>query len=68
MLNCMQSTSIRVDAATHQDLKRLAAEIGSTVGEAVAFAVRRLRQERMGEQLSSDLRSDETLWLDAELG
>lgn len=68
MLNCMQSTSIRVDAATHQDLKRLAAEIGSTVGATVALAVRRLRQERMGEQLGSDLRPDETLWLDAELG
>ncbi|MGK2959013.1 MAG: hypothetical protein ACSLFB_11580 [Acidimicrobiales bacterium] len=64
----MQSTSIRIDVSTHQDLKRLAAEIGSTVGQTVALAVRRLRQERIGDQLHSDLYPEETQWLDAELG
>jgi len=68
MLHCMQSTSVRIDTATHDELKRLAASLGTTVGEAVALAVRRLRQERIGEELAGALTSGETDWLDAELG
>jgi antitoxin component of RelBE/YafQ-DinJ toxin-antitoxin module len=68
MLRCMQSTSVRIDTATHEELKRLAASLGTTVGETVALAVRRLRQERIGEELSATLSSDEAEWLDAELG
>jgi hypothetical protein len=68
MLLCMQSTSVRVDHTTHQELKRLASELGATVGETVALAVRRLRQDRIGEQLTSALTTDEVEWLDAELG
>lgn len=68
MLNCMQSTSVRIDLATHEEIKRLARELGSTVGETVAIAVRHLRQERMGEELRAPLRDDEQAWLDAELG
>ncbi|HEX9643440.1 MAG TPA: hypothetical protein VGC11_05520 [Acidimicrobiia bacterium] len=64
----MQSTSVRVDHTTHQELKRLASELGATVGETVALAVRRLRQDRIGEQLTSALTTDEVEWLDAELG
>jgi hypothetical protein len=64
----MQSTSVRVDTVTHQEIKRLAEELGTTVGEAVALAVRRLRQELLGAQLAAPLRGDETAWLDAELG
>lgn len=64
----MQSTSVRIDKGTHQELKRLTAEMGGTVGEIVALAVRRLRQDRIGQQLSAPLTSDETQWLDAELG
>ena len=64
----MQSTSVRIDTATHEQLKRLAASLGTTVGETVALAVRRLRQERIGEELAEALSSDETQWLDAELG
>ena len=37
MLICMQSTSVRIDRATHEELKRLAAEIGATVAETVAL-------------------------------
>ncbi len=64
----MQSTSVRIDTATHQELKRLAFEMGATVGETVAIAVRRLRQDRMGAQLSAELARDEIDWLDADLG
>lgn len=64
----MQSTSVRIDAATHQELKRLAASLGATVGDTVALAVRRLRQDEMGAQLRGDLSDEEVSWLDADLG
>ena len=32
MLICMQSTSVRIDATTHAELKRLATELDTTVG------------------------------------
>ncbi|NNC73960.1 MAG: hypothetical protein HKN93_00475 [Acidimicrobiia bacterium] len=68
MLSCMQSTSVRIDRATHQELKRLASDIGATVGETVALAVRRLRQERIGQDLAAALTPSEADWLDADLG
>ena len=68
MLICMQSTSVRVDGETHEELKRLAHELGTTVGRTVSLAVRALRQDRVGEQLAQQLRADETAWLDADLG
>lgn len=68
MLICMQSTSVRIDVSTHDELKRLAAEFDTTVGNTVALAVRALRQDHIGHQLQTELRDDETAWLDAELG
>jgi len=68
MLICMSSTSVRIDTATHRELKELAAQLGSSVGATVALAVRRLRQEQIGAQLRSDLTRAETTWLDADLG
>jgi hypothetical protein len=68
MLMCMQSTSVRIDRATHEELKRLAGEMNTTVGETVAVAVRKLRQERVGQDLNSELTSEEVSWLDADLG
>ena len=68
MLKCMQSTSVRIDASTHEELKRLAADLNVTVGHAVTLAVRALRQDRIGEELTALLRKDETAWLDADLG
>ncbi|MCJ7726649.1 MAG: hypothetical protein MUP76_09725 [Acidimicrobiia bacterium] len=59
---------MRIDRPTHEELKRLADEMGATVGETVALAVRRLRQDQMGAELAGSLRVDETEWLDAELG
>jgi antitoxin component of RelBE/YafQ-DinJ toxin-antitoxin module len=64
----MQSTSVRIDVSTHEDLKRLAAELNTTVGNAVTLAVRALRQDRIGLDLRSPLDADEELWLDADLG
>ena len=68
MLICMQSTSVRIDVATHDELKRLAAEFDTTVGNTVALAVRALRQDHIGHQLHTDPRVDEAAWLDADLG
>ncbi|HEX5945755.1 MAG TPA: hypothetical protein VFY82_05730 [Acidimicrobiales bacterium] len=64
----MQSTSVRIDVATHDELKRLAAELDTTVGNAVSLAVRALRQDRIGAELRTPLRDDESAWLDADLG
>lgn len=64
----MQSTSVRIDVATHRELKKLAASLGTTVGDTVALAVRRLRQDEIGAQLRGDLTSEEVGWLDADLG
>ena len=68
MLICMHSTSVRIDATTHDDLKRLAAELGTTVGNTVTLAVRSLRQARIGRDLRVPLSDEETAWLDADLG
>lgn len=64
----MGSTSVRIDTDTHELLKRLAGELDATVGDTVALAVRGLRQERMGAQLSAELSGEEIDWLDADLG
>lgn len=68
MLICMSSTSVRIDVATHRELKALAAHLGASVGQTVTLAVRRLRQDQIGAQLAADLTPAETDWLDAELG
>ena len=68
MLICMQGTSVRIDASTHEELKRLAAKLNTTVGNTVSIAVRALRQDRIGDELNTPLRNDETAWLDADLG
>jgi hypothetical protein len=67
MLICMHSTSVRIDVSTHEELKRLAAELDTTVGNTVALAVRALRQDRIGTELHTPLQEDETAWLDADL-
>ena len=64
----MQSTSVRIDAATHRELKRLAATLGTSVGDTVALAVRRLRQDQIANDLRADLNAADVAWLDADLG
>ena len=68
MLIRMHSTSVRIDGATHEELKRLAADLHTTVGNAVTLAVRALRQDVVGAELATPLRDDEVSWLDAEFG
>lgn len=68
MLIHMESTSVRIDVATHRAIKSLASEMGTTVGDTVALAIRRLQQERLGNDLRSPLTEDESRWLDADLG
>lgn len=62
------TTTIRIDRATHEELKRLALDGHTTVADTVARAVRVLRQEQMGEALAQPLGRGEMDWLDAELG
>jgi len=38
------------------------------VGDTVTIAVRTLRQDRMGQDLTTPLSDEETTWLDADLG
>jgi hypothetical protein len=68
MLFCMRTTSVRIDTLTHEALKQIASERGTTVGGAVTLAVRSLCQDQVGHELAAPLRDDETEWLDAELG
>jgi predicted transcriptional regulator len=62
------TTTIRIDRVTHEELKRLARDRRSTVSDTVARAVRVLRQEQMGHDLSQPLDQSDTEWLDADLG
>jgi antitoxin component of RelBE/YafQ-DinJ toxin-antitoxin module len=64
----MQSTSVRIDKKTHRELKQLSEDLGTTVGEAVAIAVTRLRQREIGKQLAASPTAEETEWLDADFG
>lgn len=61
------TTTVRIDRATHEELRRLAQERGITVTEALARSVRLLRQEQMGQQLAEPLTAAEGEWLDAGL-
>ena len=64
----MQSTSVRIDKATHAELRRLSEALGTTLGETVAIAARRLHQREIGKQLATDPTPEETEWLEAAFG
>ena len=63
----VKSSSVRIDAATHRELKRLSASLGASLGATIALAVRRLRQDQMATELSADLSASESAWLSADL-
>lgn len=63
-----ETTTIRVDRSTHQELRRLSARDHTSISETVARAVRALRQDEMGRQLAAEPTDDEHVWLDADLG
>ncbi|MBA3741348.1 hypothetical protein [Sporichthya sp.] len=62
----MQSRSVRVDLSTHREIKALAAELGTSIGDTVALAIRRLRQDQIGAQLRTEQTAAEAAWQDAE--
>ena len=47
---------------------RAARADGTAVGRNINLAVSALREDRAREQLAQQLRADETVWLDADLG
>ena len=47
----MQTTRVPIDVETHGDLKRLASDLHLSVDETVRYAVRRLNQAIIGEEL-----------------
>ncbi len=63
----MHSTSVRIDSRTHQELKKLASAMGASVGDTVALAVRRLRQDQIAADLRAELSAPDVAWLDADL-
>ena len=63
----MQSTSLRIDGATHQELGWIAGELGATMGETVALIVHHYRQYQIGKELEAPLTPDEMMWLSADL-
>jgi hypothetical protein len=64
----MSSTSVRIDVTTHRELKRLASALGTSVGDTVALAVRRLQQDQIAADLRGDLSAADEAWLNADLG
>jgi hypothetical protein len=62
------TTTIRISRSTHDELSRLARDRHQTVAEAVARAVRLLRQEEIGRDLATPLTGEEVSWLDADAG
>lgn len=63
-----ETTTIRISRETHARVSRLAAERHETIDETVSRAIRALRQDAMARDLATDLRDDETSWLDADAG
>ena len=61
----MRTTSVRIDLQTHGDLKRLAFDLHLSVGETVRYAVRRLNQAIIGEELRAAFTTEESAWLDS---
>lgn len=62
------TTTVRVDRATRDELKRIARHHNTTVAETVARAVRLLRQEQMGQELAAPVADEELQWLNADAG
>lgn len=52
-LTHVESVSIDVSEQTHRALSDLAEEMGMTMGDTVAVAVRRLIQHHMGQDLAT---------------
>ncbi|HIW68647.1 MAG TPA: hypothetical protein H9878_11060 [Candidatus Dietzia merdigallinarum] len=62
------STTIRIDRITNDQLKSLASLRGESMADTVARAIRLLEEETIGDNLAAALRDDEHAWLDADAG
>jgi hypothetical protein len=67
-MSASDTTTIRIDRSTHQELLQLTRNRQQTITELVARAVRVLRQDEMGRALAAPLNEDEVSWLDADAG
>lgn len=63
-----ETTTIRIDRITHDELSRLSKERHQTMAETVSRAVRLLRQDQLGHALAMPLTGEEVAWLDADAG
>lgn len=63
-----ETTTIRISRDTHSRVTRLAAERHETIDQTVSRAIRALRQDAMGRDLTAELTEDEIAWLDADAG
>ena len=66
-LTHVESVSSDLSEQTHRALRDLAQEMGLTMGDAAAVAVRRLVQQQMGQDLAARLDAEEIEWLRADL-
>ncbi len=60
-----ETTTIRVDKTTRDELKRIARANHWSVAETVTRGTRLLRQESIGLDLAAPLSDEEVAWLDA---
>jgi len=67
LIGMRESTSVRVDRRTRDELRLLADADGVSLDEAVSRLVGAERQRRMGEALSQPITDAEQEWLDVGL-
>jgi len=67
LIGMRESTSVRVDRRTRDELRLLADADGVSLDEALSRLVRAERQRRMGEALSQPITDTEQEWLDGGL-
>ena len=63
----MDTTTIRINRTTHEELSRLARRRHETVDQ-ISRALRLIRQDEIGRELASPLSDQESAWLDADAG
>jgi hypothetical protein len=64
----LDTTTIRINRNTHDELRRLAKERHQTVADTVSRAIRLLHQDGIGRDLAAPLTDEESSWLDADAG
>lgn len=62
------TTTIRINRSTHDELRQLAKGRHQTVADTVSRAIRLLHQDDIGRDLAVPLTDEESSWLDADAG